>query len=457
MHESITAWMREARRRTLAIAAALAPDDLLGPRLSIVNPPLWELGHVAWFQERWILRHAGGRQPLHADGDSLYDSSAIPHDARWGLPLPTLDETLAYLRAIEQAALEQLERSGAARALDVDPVPSPPSAHGEGGGRDLYFARLAVLHEDMHFEAMAFTRQTLGRPAPRVADGGEFASRSPPWMRGLSSAAGDLPGDVRVPGGTFHLGATPAEPFAFDNEKWAHPVELAPFAIARAPVTQQQFAEFVDDGGYGRRELWSEPGWSWREAAHAERPAYWERRSQGWFRRDFERWVPLEPHRPVVNVCWFEAQAWCRWAGRRLPTEAEWEAAAAGEPGPDGRLAPRKRRFPWGDEPPAPARAHLDAGALHAIDVGAVPDGDSAFGCRQMIGNVWEWTASDFLPYPGFVPDPYREYSQPWFGTHKVLRGGSFATPARLLRNTWRNFYTPDRRDPWAGFRTCAA
>jgi iron(II)-dependent oxidoreductase len=315
------------------------------------------------------------------------------------------------------------------------------------GEADPYFVRLAVFHEDMHFEAMAFSRQTLGWPAPGLSG----AVAAPP-------AGGDLAGDVEVPGGTFLLGADPGEDFVFDNEKWAHPVELAPFRIARAPVTQARFAEFVEDGGYRRRDLWSEAGWRWREAVGATLPAYWEGTgSGGWRRREFDRRVALEPHLPMVHVSWFEAEAWCRWAGRRLPTEAEWEAAAAGERGPGGRLAPHKRRFPWGDAAPTPEHAHLGARALRPVEVGALPAGDSATGCRQMIGNVWEWTASDFRPYPGFVADPYREYSQPWFGTHKVLRGGSFATPARLLRNTWRNFYTPDRRDPWAGFRTCAA
>jgi iron(II)-dependent oxidoreductase len=261
---------------------------------------------------------------------------------------------------------------------------------------------------------------------------------------------------VEVTGGAFLLGAAPDEPFVFDNEKWAHEVTLAPFRLARAPVTQAEFAAFVDDGGYTRRALWSDAGWRWREAAGAERPVYWERSGAGWLRRDFDRWLPLEPYRPMVHVNAHEAEAWCRWAGRRLPTEAEWEAAAACERGPEGRLAPVKRRFPWGDVPPSPERAHLDARALHAVDVGACAAGDAACGCRQLVGNVWEWTASEFLPYPGFVADPYEEYSKPWFGTHRVLRGGSFATPARLLRNTWRNFYTPDRRDMWAGFRTCA-
>ena len=248
------------------------------------------------------------------------------------------------------------------------------------------------------------------------------------------------------------LGATPAEPFVFDNEKWAHPVELRPFAIARAPVTQAEFAAFVDAGGYGAAELWSETGWLWRQSLRSEASAVLAPRwRHGWLRRDFDRWVPLEPHRPVIHVNWYEADAYCRWAGRRLPTEAEWErAAAAMHP-----AAPR-RRFPWGDETPDASRAQLDGYALGCCDVAELPAGDSGFGCRQMIGNVWEWTASDFLPYPGFAVDPYRDYSQPWFGTHKVLRGGAWPTRSRLLRNTWRNFYQPDRRDIWAGFRTCA-
>jgi iron(II)-dependent oxidoreductase len=390
--------------------------------LPIVNPPLWELGHVAWFQERWVLRREG--QPsLRADADALYDSIAVAHDLRWGLPLPSLAATQDYLGEVQERVLRRLAN----------------------GTAEAYFVQLAVFHEDMHFEAMAFSRQTLGWPAPPAGPG--------PAAPG---GGGDLPGDAALPGGTFLVGASPGAGFAFDNEKWAHPVELRPFAIARAPVTQRAFAAFVDDGGYRRRDLWSEAGWRWREAAGAERPVYWERGAGGWTRRDFDRRVALEPDRPMVHACFWEAEAFCRWAGRRLPTEPEWEAAASAVPGLDGRLGTARRRFPWGGADPDPSRAWLGGGALHAVDVGALPGGDSAFGCRQLTGNVWEWTSTDFLPYPGFTPDPYREYSQPWFGTHKVMRGGSFATPGRLLRNTWRNFYTPDRRDPWVGFRTCA-
>lgn len=446
----LATWVADARRRTLDLARSLAAGELLGPRLAIVNPPLWELGHVAWFQERWALRHAAGRPPFRADADALYDSTAIPHDTRWSLPLPCLAETVAYLRATSTAVL------GVLQALRPE---------------ERYFVELSVLHEDMHAEALAFSRQTLGWAPPALADvaregapergepgegaRGRAGDRGAPADR-AARGEGDLPGDARVPGGAFLLGSPPDEPFVFDNEKWAHEVSVAPFSIARAPVTQAAYAAFVDEGGYARRELWSEAGWAWRAAAGAEAPAYWTREGGAWRRRDFDRLVPLEPHRPVVNVCLHEAEAYCRFAGRRLPSELEWEVAAAGEPGREGRLAPRKRRFPWGDAPAGPDRAHLDFRALHPIDVGALPAGDSAFGCRQMIGNVWEWTASAFVPYPAFSPDPYREYSAPWFRTHQSVRGGSFATTGRLARNTFRNFYEPHRRDPWIGLRTCA-
>jgi iron(II)-dependent oxidoreductase len=331
---------------------------------------------------------------------------------------------------------------------------------GKAGKEAVYFTLLSVFHEDMHAEAITYTRQTLGYPAPKLGE-----------SRSENRDAGPLPGDVEIPGGVYKVGAElpqfvnpsltlPAcpsaeedEPFVFDNEKWEHPVEVRRFAIARAPVTQVEFVAFIEGGGYLQRRFWSEEGWRWREQTEAHHPVYWRCEAPGrWLRQDFDRWVPLELHRPVMHVNWYEADAYCRWAERRLPTEVEWEIAASFT----DRRSGQKRRFPWGDEPPTPKRANLDWRALGCVDVAAHPAGDSAFGCRQMIGNVWEWTASDFLPYPGFITDPYREYSAPWFGTHKVLRGGCWATRSRLLRNTWRNFYRPDRRDVWAGFRTCA-
>ncbi len=429
-------WLCDARQRTLDLIADLSDDQLLGPRLTIVNPPLWEIGHLAWFTEHWVLRHAGQRPPLRGDADALYDSSAVRHDTRWDLPLLSRAAALDYMRQVQECVLEVLDRG-------------PTS-------QERYFILWAIFHEDMHGEAFFYTRQTLGYPRPRLtpltANRQRQLPGDSPYPAADAAGSPTLRGDAFVHGGTFLLGATPDEPFVFDNEKWAHPVSLGPFAIARAPVTQAEFAAFVEDNGYRRPELWSEVGWSWRQAAKAEQPLYWQRQEHDWLRRDFDRWVALEPHRPVLHVNWYEAEAYCRWAGRRLPTEAEWEAVAACDP----NLTGAKRRYPWGDAPPDATRAQLDGYALGCCDVAAFSEGDSACGCRQMLGNVWEWTADDFGPYPGFTPDPYREYSQPWFGTHKVLRGGAWPTRARLLRNTWRNFYKPDRRDVWAGFRTCA-
>jgi len=433
----LAGWVRDARERTITLVADLTDEQLMGPRLAIINPFRWEIGHVAWFQEKWVLRGVGGERPIRADGDSLYDSAAIPHDVRWDLPLPSREETLAYMRAVRDRVLERIER-------------------GLRSEEERYFIRLSVFHEDMHTEAFTYTRQTLNYPPPVFP--ADVRPGSSIRQVEAAGASGPLPGDVEIPGGRFLLGAMPgSEAFVFDNEKWAHEIEVRPFTIARAAVTQEEFAAFVEDRGYHRREMWSEDGWRWREADMAEHPLYWKREGSGrWLRRDFNRRVLLEPHRPVLHVNWHEAEAYCRWARRRLPTEAEWEVAAAAEPAAGGTgLAQTKRRFPWGADAPTPERANLGWRAMGTVDVGALGTGDTAFGCRQMIGNVWEWTSTDFGPYPGFVADPYKEYSQPWFGNHKVLRGGAWTTQPRLLRNTWRNFYMPHRRDVWAGFRTC--
>ena len=416
--------LTEARARTLMLVGDLSGEQLLGPRLGIVNPPLWEIGHLAWFQERWCLRRKpdGALHPsLLPEADALYDSSAVAHASRWDLPLPALDATLHYLDIVLERVIERVSDE-ARKTNDAELT---------------YFAQLAALHEEMHCEAFTYTRQTLGYRAP-----GRPAVAEP---------AGPLAGDAEISGGELMLGADPADGFAFDNEKWAHPVRIAPFRMARAAVTNCEFAAFVEDAGYRRRELWSPEGWTWRGTARAERPVYWEGRPASWLERRFEEVRALSPHLPVMHVSWYEAEAYCRWAGRRLPSEAEWEFAAA-----SGPRQQAKRRYPWGDAAPDSQRANLYGIAGSRLDVAALPDGDSAWGCRQMVGNVWEWTADAFGPYPGFVADPYKEYSEPWFGDHKVLRGGCYATRACLIRNTWRNFYTPDRRDVFAGFRTCA-
>jgi iron(II)-dependent oxidoreductase len=248
------------------------------------------------------------------------------------------------------------------------------------------------------------------------------------------------------------LGAQAGDGFVFDNEKWAHEVQVQPFQMARTAVSNAEFAAFVDDAGYARRECWSDAGWRWRAEANANSPVYWKKQGADWQVRRFDQWLPLQPNAAVIHVNWYEAEAYCRWAQRRLPTEAEWEFAAATAP---GNLA-HKRRYPWGDAVPTAGHANLFGVAGNTVDVNAFGEGDSAWGVRQLFGNAWEWTADWFNAYPGFVRDPYKEYSEPWFGNHKVLRGGCYATRASLLRNTWRNFYTPDRRDVLAGFRTCA-
>jgi len=422
----LLAALHEARLRTISIIADLDDSQLMGPRLPIVNPLLWEIGHLAWFQEHWSLRVLRGEPPRLPHGDALYDSAAVPHDDRWELPLPGRAGTLAFMEAVLDTVAARLTKGGSTELRDDE----------------IYYHLLALNHEDMHAEAFLYTRQTLGYPPPSIGP-----RQEPPPS---DSTAG---GDVEIPGGHVFVGAAPGPGFVFDNEKWEHPVCLPPFAIARRTVTQGEFAQFVDAGGYLRREWWTDAGWSWRTASAASHPVYWKH-EDGWQHRRFDRIVPLEPGLPILHVSAHEADAYCRWAGRRLPTEAEWELAAAGA-GMAG--APRaKRTYPWGESPPDPARANLDAERCGTLPVGALPSGDSAWGCRQMVGNVWEWTASRFLPYPGFVIDPYREYSRPWFGTHRVLRGGCWATRARLIRNSWRNFYTPDRNDVWCGFRTCA-
>jgi iron(II)-dependent oxidoreductase len=372
--------------------------------------------------------------------------------------LPSREQTLDYMSEVIERCVARIERSEQLSA-------------GEH-----YFYWLTAFHEGMHAEALAYTRQTLGYPPPlSVASSRSCAIDGRPCS-----------GDVEIPGGRFLIGATQEMPFVFDNEKWAHEVEITPFRIARAAVTNSEFLQFVEAGGYRERKYWCDAGWQWLESGGApqleksfakffnkainepvevsafkerlDHPVYWRPLDNGrWQQRVYDRYLPINEESPVVHVSWYEADAFCRWAGRRLPTEAEWEIAASAEPAAGGTgFGSRRRLYPWGDQAPSAEMANLDWRSGGPVEVSAHGAGDSAFGCRQMIGNVWEWTADAFLPYPGFSADPYKEYSEPWFGTHKVLRGGCWATSSLLIRNSWRNFYTPDRRDVWAGFRTCA-
>ncbi|HMH17350.1 MAG TPA: selenoneine synthase SenA [Burkholderiales bacterium] len=416
---SLSQQLLDARRRTRLLTDDLEGPQLFGPKIEIVNPVLWELGHIAWFQERWCLRLRADESlsgSLLEGADPLYDSAKVVHGSRWGLPLPGVQATRDYLERVLQGTLERLSRE-------------PDNEWFR------YFAQLVLYHEDMHAEALHYARQTLGYADP-------LARGKPPG----ETEKGAVEGNAELPGGEFLLGAARNSGFHFDNEKWAHRIELKPFRIARAPVTNAQFLEFVREGGYGRRDLWSPEGWTWK--ARAQAPRYWIEREGEWWERRFDKELPLARDLPVMHVNWHEANAYCRYAGRRLPSEAEWETVASYSRGA------AKRRYPWGDSAANGTTANL--GGSERVGVGEFAKGDSFAGCRQMLGNVWEWTSSTFDPYPDFVRDPYAEYSEPWFGTHKVLRGGSFATPARLVCNTWRNFYRPERGDIFAGFRTCA-
>jgi iron(II)-dependent oxidoreductase len=415
----LATWLRDSHLATLRCHRHLGATQWIGPYLPIVNPPLWEVGHVAWFLERWCLRHPSGFDTPSKvpDSDALYDSMRIVHPARWFLALLSPETTLAYLEHVTAAVLDRIES-------------------GRAAPEEAYFIELSLYHQDMHNEAFRYTRQTLG-----YADDIESDPDVP-------MEPGDQPaGDVRIPGGRLMLGSTRSDGWVFDNEKWAHEVEVPGFEIARCAVTNREFAQFVDDRGYDRRPLWTPEGWAWKLEAGRRAPVYWRRR-EGWEQRVFDRWKPLEPEAPVVHVNAYEAEAYCRWAGRRLPTEAEWECAASTVEG-----GPGKRRYPWGDEA-QPGHANLNSAGVAAATAFAA--GDSGWGCRQMLGNVWEWTSTPFAPYLGFSVDPYEDYSRPWFHTHRVLRGGSFATSPRIARNAYRNFHTPDRADIFAGFRTCA-
>ncbi len=409
----------------LALTADLDARQQQGPMIPIANPALWEVGHVGWFFEKWTLRNLYEAQGLVPRSDELYDSAAIAHDSRWRLRFPSWEDTRAFVQQVARGATDRIGQSNP----DV---------------LEQYFIQLATFHTDMHAEAFAYTRQTLGFSEPTV-----------PATAPLPSPQLDFgPHDVAVPGGAFILGAIEGElPFVFDNEKWGHEVHVEPFAIAATAVSNGDFLRFVQAGGYRDRSCWTDAGWWWKQAVGAEHPVYWRRENDGaWLVRRYDAWIPMDLYAAIIHVNWHEASAYCAWAGRRLPTEAEWELAAAG--GADGST---KRRYPWGDEPPTPERANLDFRGRGTIDVRTLPAGDTPSGCRQMLGNVWEWTATEFGPYPGFTADPYKEYSEPWFSGHKVLRGGAWSTRSRLVRNTWRNFYTPDRRDVMCGFRTCSA
>jgi ergothioneine biosynthesis protein EgtB len=380
--------LRDARHYTLALFDTLAEagyaDAARVPRLPIINPPLWELGHTAWFAEWFVLRAASSSRPgdafghsLLARGDDWFDSNLVAHRTRWALDLPGPGAIRTYCEEVLERILERL-----ANEPDEDAA--------------LYPYRLALAHEDMHGEALLYTLQTLGVALP-----GEMAGTLPAPLP---------PGEIAFAGGSFVRGGDQSRGFVFDNEKASASCRVAPFEIDAGLVTNARYLAFVEDGGYRDARHWSEAGRAWLAESARTAPRYWRRDGDSgvWQQLRFGRRVALAPDAPVRHLTLHEAQAFCRWSGRRLPLEVEWEfAAASGHPD-----------FAW--------------------------------------GGLWEWTATPFLPYAGFAPDRYLEYSAPWFGTRQVLRGASFATPARFRSPAFRNVFTPGRDDIFAGFRTCA-
>jgi iron(II)-dependent oxidoreductase len=417
-----------ARARTLELIEPLSDEQLVRQHSPIMSPIVWDLGHIANFEEQWSVRALDPSAPVTIDRDQMYDPIANPRPTRKHLPLPARSEALAYLQDVRLRTRRQL--------ADVSFDPSDALL------ADGYLYKMIAQHEAQHTETVLQTIQLIDdlvyEPSRRCEPRQPAVALDDGW--------------TVVPAGPFVMG-TDDRSFAYDNERPAHLVDLPAFRIALAPVTNEEYLAFMRDGGYARRELWTDEAWLWLSETRVTHPAEWRRRADGgWNEHAFGRVAPLVHDRPVVHVSWYEAQAYCRWVGKRLPTEAEWEKAAAWDL--ETRVA---RRYPWGDMPPTEEHANLDQRTFGPAAVGAYPRGRSYFGCHQMLGDVWEWTASEFAPYPGFAAFPYREYSEVHFGRgYKVLRGGSWATRPIAVRNTFRNWDLPRRRQIFAGFR-CAA
>ncbi len=424
LKQRIAADLHDAHARTDALLAPVDDARLRVQHDAILSPLVWDHGHVSVYQELWLVQRIGGSDPIDAARMHHYDAFENPRRVRASLPLLSRDEVARYRDAVDERTLSLLAE------VDLESGAEPLLENG-------FVYDMIVQHEHQHCETMLQTLQVIA---------GGYGVAPPP----LPEPCGEVRLDsVEVPAGAYPIGSDDHAPY--DNEHPLTWVELDGFRIDRFPVTSGQYAGFVDDGGYRREELWSPEGWAWRCDSHAEAPKHWRREGGAWWTERFGAAQPVDMRTPVIHVCWHEAQAYCRWAGRRLPTEAEWEVAATWDP-----AAQRKRRFPWGDQPPTPRHANIDQRLFGAAPAGAYPLGASALGCEQMVGDVWEWTASDFLPYPGFRAFPYAEYSEVFFGgDHKVLRGASWAARTSVSRASFRNWDLPIRRQIFAGFR-CA-
>jgi iron(II)-dependent oxidoreductase len=425
LRDEIAARLTTARERTRRLTDCVDEADLIRQHSPLMSPLVWDLAHVANQEELWLLRSVGGREPMHPEIDPLYDAFEHPRAKRPTLPLLAPAEARSYASDVRGRVLDLVERVSFTAGPLVD--------------RGFVFGMIAQ-HEQQHDETMLATHQ-LRRGHPVLA-----APPPPPAPADVVR----LPAEVLVPGGGFTMG-TSTEPWALDNERPAHVIHVPSFYLDTAPVTNAAYAAFIADGGYLDERLWSPAGWAHRQKAGLTAPLFWQQGGAGqWLRRRFGITEPVPPAEPVMHVCWYEADAYARWAGRRLPTEAEWEKAARYDP-----ITDRSRRYPWGDADPTPDLANLGQRHLQPAPAGSYPDGAAPSGARQLIGDVWEWTASDFLPYPGFVAYPYKEYSEVFFGPdYKVLRGGAFSADPVVCRGTFRNWDYPIRRQIFAGFRT---
>jgi iron(II)-dependent oxidoreductase len=416
MHDDVVRDLERARARTLELTDLDEPT-LLAQHDPLMSPLVWDLAHIGQQEELWLLRGGDPARPgmLAPDVDSLYDAFKHRRADRPALPLLPPADARAYDHEVRGRVLDLLERT--------------PE-------EDLFTAGMVVQHEEMHDETMLATLQL--RQGPPVLIGRR------PLPAGRPIAGQER---VFVAGGPFVLGVDAAsEPFSLDNERPAHTVDVEPFWIGRVPVSNREWSGFVADGGYRRPDLWSARGWEHRVEAGLERPKFW---TADGTRRRFGVEEDVPPDEPVQHVCYFEAEAFARWAGARLPTEIEWEKACAWDP-----AAGTRRAWPWGSAAPTADLANLGGLGLRPAPVGAYPAGASAYGAEQMIGDVWEWTSSDFGPWPGFVPMIYRQYSEPFFGgDYKVLRGGSWAVAPSAIRPSFRNWDHPVRRQIFTGLR----
>lgn len=421
--ERIVGELDAVRRRSLDLLAPLDDAALLAQHSPLMSPLVWDLAHVGNYEEIWLVRALGG-QAIGEHLDDTYNAFRHPRRERPSLPLLPPPAARAYIAEVRALALDVLERRG----LDDEPL-----------RRNGFVYGMVVQHEHQHDETMLATLQLMGEPGYRPL-------RTPPPSPLVDPAS--LPDEVLVPAGPFVMG-TDTEPWAYDNERPAHVVDLAAFYIDTFPTTCGQYLEFVESGGYDDPRWWSPEGWAWRCEAGLQHPQFWRRDGNRWACLRFGWWEEVRSDEPVQHVCWYEAEAYARFRGKRLPTEAEWEKAASWDP-----ASGKKRRYPWGDDDPGPSRANLAQRHFGPAPVGAYPAGASPYGVHQMIGDVWEWTASDFRPWPGFAAFPYREYSEVFFGPdYKVLRGGSWATHPTAIRTTFRNWDFPIRRQIFAGIR----